>query len=340
MTSTLKRLLFLSAALLALPATSSANPLVVRASRPNYAESEVARPVVLAKEWAQFTLEYDYRSVTRYTDNNGNVHAADYKYRMSWLTLGMRYGFTRNLTLFLDIPYAVQSQRTGGTDGNAAINATGLGDARFGFAWQFYTREKESSLSSVALQWDTKQPSGNESPGEVGNRRIPLGTGTTNSSLSLLAKQRFGLVAAQGHLGYVHKFSAVTQWVRDETGPAGLNGRIKPGDELDAGIHLIVQPVNIAGVDGGIDWIRRSEAAIGHTSNGIDPSSDLKTVAGSGFEAVNGSARVLIEPSVNWTISGGVIVPLKSYNSGFFFPLEDLSQSYGTTFIGSATFRW
>ena len=336
----MKRLRTLTIAAAFLPSLASANPLVVRTSRPNYAESEVARPVVLAKEWAQFTLDYQFRPVTQFTDMDGKVHDATYKYRLSWLTLGMRYGFTRNLSLFLDIPYSVASRRTGGTDGNAAIDATGLGDARFGFAWQIFEREKTSSLTSVAVQWDTKQPSGNESPGEPGNRRLPLGTGTTNTGLTLLAKQRFGVVAAQGHVGYTHKFSAVTQWVRDQDGPAGLNGRIKPGNEIRAGAHLIAQPIALAGLDGGVDYVRRGNAAVGHTANNINPAADLKTVSGSSFEALDASGRVFLEPSVNWTLSGGVSFPLKSYNSGFFFPLEDLSQSYGTTFLGSATFRW
>ena len=193
----MKKFLWITAALLT-PSLARANPLVVRTSRPNYSETEVGRPVVLAKEWAEFTLGYQTRTVTQFTDANGKVQNADYKYRLSWLNLGMRYGFTRNLSLFLEIPYSIGTTRTGGADGNAPIRANGMGDASFGFAWQVFERERASSLTSVAVQWDTKQPSGNESPGEIGNRRIPLGTGTTNTGFRLLAKQRLGPIAAVG----------------------------------------------------------------------------------------------------------------------------------------------
>lgn len=348
----MKRLLAFSGAVFCLTqfaGVAHADPFVVRTSRPNYAESTVGRPVTIAKEWAEFGLSYEMRDVTQFTDDAGKTHPTDYKYRYSWLMLGMRYGFTRNLTLILDVPYDAGTTRTGGSDGNPAIHSHGLGDVRFGFQWQFLSREKGSNLTSLGLQVDTKQPSGNESPGEIGNRRIPLGTGTTNAGVALLAKQRLGPIAASANVGYVHKFSAVAQWVRDFDGPAGLNGRIKPGDEIDAGLHLMVQPIAFAGVEGGVDYISRADALVGHTANELNPAADLKTfpctaIGGfkscSNFTAVNATARVIVEPSVNWTFSGGVRVPVQSRNSAYFFPLEDLSQSYGTTILASAAFRW
>lgn len=333
-----KRLFFAATFLAASPAFAS--PFVVRTSRPNYAETEVARPLAIQKEWAEYTLSYTFREVTQYTDYDGNVEDLDYTYTISMLTADLRYGFTRNLSIYMSIPYHVGTTRDGGNDGAGTVTESGMGDVRFGFLWQLLNREKGSNLSSVALQLDTKQPSGNESPGAPGNRHLMLGTGTTNAGFMLHAKQRLGPVALLGRVGYTHKFSAVTMWVRDEEGPFGLNGRFKPGNELSAGASAIVQPIRLAAVIGGVDYISRAPSSVGATSDGINPASDLDEIPDSDFEALNASAKLLLEPSVNWDFGLGVTVPVMSRNSGMFFPMEDLSQSYGTTFTGSATFRW
>jgi hypothetical protein len=335
----------LSAALLAaglfVTAPVEAGPLVVRTSRPAYADTEIARPLTIAKEWAEFTLDYRFRDVSRVTGPNGKIHPAGYRYRMSWLTLGMRYGFTRDLTLFLDVPYSVGSQRTGAAPGDTrTIHATGMGDTRFGFGWQVYAREREAALTSVALQVDTKQPSGDGSAAAGGARSIELGTGTANLGLAVAGKQRLGPCAAVARAGYVHKFSAVAGWAPDHDAPSGFAARVKPGDEIDASVHVLAQALRRGELEAGLDYVHRENAAVGHTSRGLDPAAGLKTVAGSGFQALNASGRVIVEPDLHWSFSGGVAFPLMSRNSGFYFPLEDLSQSYGTTFLGSATFRW
>ena len=56
--------------------------------------------------------------------------------------------------------------------------------------------------------------------------------------------------------------------------------------------------------------------------------------------ALNASFRLLIEPSVNWDFSVGAQIPVMSRNSGALFPLEDVSESYGTTLVAGAIFRW
>lgn len=316
------------------------SPFRVRTSRPNYSESEVARPLVLQKEWAEFGLSYRFKQVTQVTDLDGEVHDADYTYTLSWLTLDARYGFTRNLTMYMSIPFSVYSTREGGADGEGTVTESGMGDVRFGFLWQVLARERGSMLSSVAVQLDTKQPSGNESPGAPGNRHLPLGTGTTNAGVYLHAKQRVGPVAAVLHGGYTHKFSAVTMWVRDLEGPLGLNGRFKPGDEIRAGGRLVVQPLALVALEGGADYVSRMPSAIGASSNHVSPGDGLVEIRGSDFEALHANVRLLVEPGVNWDFALGASIPVMSRNSGVFFPLEDLSESFGTTLVGSAIFRW
>lgn len=340
------------AALLASPA-AIAGPFVVRTSRPAYADTEVARPVTIAKEWAEFGLTYQYRDVTQFTDNAGKTHPTDYKYAMSWLALSARYGFTKNLTMFMNVPYSVESKRTGGADGETNVMGNGMGDVQFGVVWQAWQHEKGTALSSVAMQFDTKQPTGNESPGVPGNRSLMTGTGTTNAGFHLIGKQRMGPVAVIANAGYTHKFSAVTMWVRDTDGPGGLNGRIKPGNELGAGLHVIGQPIRLAAVDVGADYVSREAAKVGHTANGINPAADLatvpcqnRTVSGgtvescSNYEGLTASGRLIVDYNTNWDFVVGASVPLMSKNSDFFFPLEDLSTSYGTTVSGSVLFRW
>ena len=315
------------------------SPFRVRTSRPSYPEAIVARPLTLEKEWAEFGLTYAFRDVTQYSDSEGELHDTAYDFRYSWLNFDARYGFTKNMTFFMSIPFSVMSERTGGNDGEKSVSGTGMGDIRFGMTWQPYLRTSENALTALSLTWDTKQPSGNESAGAPGNRALLLGTGTTNTSLVLHAKQRIGPVAAVANAGYTHKFSAVTMWVRDTT-VNGLNGRFKPGDEITAGLHLQAQPIRLAALDVGADYVNRMESKVGASSNGVSPGNGLQTIPDSDFEALNASARVVIQPSVNWDFVVGASHPVMSRNSGVLFPLEDLSQSYGTTFNGGVLFRW
>lgn len=322
------------------PGKIGQSPFRVRTSRPNYSETEIGRPLAMQKEWVEFGLTYRVREVTEVTDSEGNVDDAGYTYRHSWLTFDTRYGFTRNLTMYMSLPYSVFSTLEGvQNEGN--VMQTGLGDVHFGLQWQVLHTSKAKSLTSVVVQWDTKQPSGNESPGTPGNRAIPLGTGTTNFGMYLAAKQRVGPIAATVRGGYVHKFSAVSMLVRDVDAPTlGLNGRFKPGDEVVASGMLLVQPINLIAVEGGASYVSRMPAAVGATSNGISPGDDLVEIEGSDFEALNASFRLLIEPSVNWDFSVGAQIPVMSRNSGALFPLEDVSESYGTTLVAGAIFRW
>lgn len=332
--------LLVTASIGASSAHASDGPFRVRTSRPEYAREEVARPVTLQKEWLELGLSYAYRDVTQYTDKDGEVRDADYDYRMSWLSLDARYGFTKNMTIFMSLPVSVYSERSGGNSSDGTVTESGLGDVRFGVQWQAFQRSSAKSLTSVAVQWDMKQPSGSESPGAPGDRHLLLGTGTTNTGLKVFAKQRVGPVAAIANVGYTHKFSAVTMWVRDTEGPAGLNGRFKPGDELTAGLHGLVQPIRFLAVDVGADYVNRAESSVGASSNGINPAANLETIPDSDFEALNASGRLIVQANTNWDFIGGVSFPVMSRNSGVFFPLEDLSQSYGTTFTGAVMFRW
>ena len=316
------------------------SPFRVRTSRPNYSEMEVARPLAIQKEWAEFGITYRVREVTQVTDRNGEVQDAGYTYTHSWATFDMRYGFTRNMTMYMSMPFAVSTMLVGVEDeGN--VMETGLGDIHFGLVWQVLHREKAKSMSSVVIQWDTKQPSGNESPGAPGARHISLGTGTTNAGMYVAGKQRMGPVAAILRAGYVHKFSGTSMWVRDIDAPTlGLNGRFKPGDEIVASGHLIVQPLTLLAVTGGADYVSRLPASVGATSEGVSPGEDLVEIKDTDFEALNANVRLLVSPSVNWDFAVGASVPVMSRNSGALFPLEDLTESYGTTLIGSAIFRW
>ena len=317
------------------------SPFRVRTSRPSYAEQEVARPLALQKEWAEFGLTYQFKEVTQFTDSEGNVEDATYTYTHSWLTLDARYGFTRNLTMYMSLPYSAYSTLEADND-DADASTRGLGDVHFGFVWQVLNKQPSpKALTSVVLQLDTKQPSGNESVGAPGNRHLPLGTGTTNAGLSVAAKQRVGPVAAIVRAGYVHKFSGTNMWVRDIDAPTiGLNGRFKPGNEITAGGHLILQPISLIAVQGGADYVNRGEAAIGATSDSISPGDDVVALKDTDFEALNASVRLFIEPSINWDFIVGFSTPVMSRNSQAFMPLEDLTQSYGNTITGSAIFRW
>lgn len=322
------------------PGKIGQSPFRIRTSRPNYSENEIGRALALQKEWAEFGLTWRAREVTEVTDADGNVNDAGYTYMHSWVTFDARYGFTRNLTMYMSMPYMVMSTLTG-VENEGNIQETGLGDVHFGLVWQVLHKSKAKSLTSVVVQWDTKQPSGNESSGGPGDRHLPLGTGTTNLGMYVAAKQRVGPIAATVRAGYVHKFSAVSMLVRDtDAATLGLNGRFKPGNEITASGALLVQPINLLALEGGATYVSRMPVAIGPTSNAISPGDDLEEIRGSEFEALNANVRLLVEPSVNWDFIVGVSVPVMSRNSGNFFPLEDVSQSYGTTLVTSAIFRW
>lgn len=329
----------------ALPQLASAQPFVVRTSRPDYPAYEAARPLVLEKEWLELSVDFGTKSVDQFTDSNGDVHDADYLFNRSLATLNIRYGLTSRWNMFLSVPYVVSTS----VETAAGVDTTdhGLGDLRVGADWEIY-RRREKKVSSAVLRMWTKQASGNEARGSLGQNHIILGTGTTDLGVMVLAKQQLPFSAVHARAGYVRKFSDIVQYVFDETNGGGLNGRFKLGDEVVLGAGAIIQPeiplgdrtTGLLGLALDAQYSLRQDAKIGPTSDDLFGGSDLDTLPDTGGSYFDVSARLLVEPTTNWTLSAGAVIPVMSQNSDRLWPLEDQNPSYGVTYTGTLAFRW
>ena len=345
--------LLLLASVVAVPLTASADPFVIRTSRPDYPNAEVARPLILEKEWLEFSLALDTKSVTQFTDADGNVRDADYDFSRSVVRADIRYGLTSKWNVFLSIPYIVSTSVE--TAAGVTAKDRGLGDLKLGVEWEFFGRREKRITSAVLRVW-TKQASGTEARGSLGDNHIILGTGTTDLGVMVLAKQQLPFVAVYGRAGYVRKFSDIVQYVFDDTNGGGLNGRFKLGDEIILGGSFLIQPTlavpsglrdkvgaeswGPVGLLIDVQYSIRDNAAIGPTSDDLFGGGDLSTLAETGGNYLDMTAKLLLEPTTNWTLALGATIPLASQNSDRLWPLEDQTPSYGVTYNGSLLFRW
>lgn len=327
------------------PQAASADPFVIRTSRPDYAAYEAARPLTLEKEWLELGVLFDSKSVNQYTDSSGEVHDATYQFNRNVANLSIRYGLTSRWNLFMHIPFVVSTA----VETGAGVEArdSGLGDLKLGADWEMYGK-REPSVTSVVLRVWTKQASGNEARGSLGDTHIILGTGTTDLGAMVLAKKQLPMSAVHARAGYIRKFSDIVQYVFDETNGGGLNGRIKLGDEVVVGAGGVFQPeitlgertTGMFGLAVDAQYSIKQDAAVGKTGNNVFGAGELERVPDSGGSYLDASARLLIEPSANWTVALGATVPIMSQNSDRLWPLEDQNPSYGVTYNANALFRW
>ena len=231
--------------------TAEAAGFQAKTMRAPLAAVEVERPLIIGKGWLELGVGLDWKSVgscwpstetclaeTGAWTNNGTVDAFD-DARWTYTTehLDLRYGISRRSELYWVVPfhYVHLENDLLGTD----TKDFGLGDPRFG--WRFEWVRKDAPTSSVVTDLYFKMPAGSESPGTyIGGpntvSNFVMSTGTMDAALFARGKQQFGPFAVTGSVGYVHRFSGVTQYVVEVTNYQ-FSGRFKPGSEVDVAIE-------------------------------------------------------------------------------------------------------
>lgn len=317
----------------------------------------VERPLVVGKGVLQLSAGFDWKQSSSYftgdDDEPWNFGAKEgedwrsYSNGATWsyrqFHLDVDWGFTKNSQLFLRIPFVWAHV---GNENGADLTAWGLGDVRLGVRQQIARRidPEGKANASLAAGLELKTPTGNESPGSYlsspGNLTyVPIGTGTYNLTLDVLARQQAGPIAIQGRAGFVARFSSVVQYlVEDQENQ--FNMRVDPGDGIEFDIGVIGQlgPYVALSLDFQNEY--RLPTRQGSTAKHIDPCHGCAEIEGSSGFWSDLRGGVSVSPSNRLQIDGFVAYTLAGKNSTFYWPLEDISPSRGVTAGGDVAFRF
>lgn len=336
-------MLLLALALWSDPA--SAAGFQAKTMRAPLAAVEVERPLIIGRGWLELGIGADYKYASGYWDADGQAQdwlGVDGKDGARWLytteRLDLRYGIARRADLYWSVPfhYVRLTNESLGTDtGNF-----GLGDPRFG--WRLEWLGKRAPTTSLISELELKLPAGSESaatyiggPNTV--QAFVLSTGTMDAALALKAKQQFGPVAITGGVGYVHRFSGVTQFTL-EVDQYQFLGRFKPGDEVRAQVEPMVQlgPVAAAGE---LAYRLRFVAAAGTTSGGLIPDDHLDPIEGTDGWALDVTPKLTVNVTRGVDVKAAVGIPLRGEDVSL-FPLELLTPTRGLTWSGQVLLRY
>jgi hypothetical protein len=300
---------------------------------------EVERPLVIGKGWLEGAIGYDYKAADGGWDADGNPYAWD---SAKWLytteRLGIRYGISRDGELYWDIPfhYVRLVNPVLGTD----TQTFGIGEPKFG--WRLQLFNKQIPTTSIVTDLQYKMPTGQEAVGTyIGGPNtvttFPLSTGQADLALYLRAKQQAGPLAITGSIGYVHRFSGVTQFVI-EVDQYQFAGRFKPGSEVRAELSPMVQVGPLA-LHADATYRRWFQAALGTTSGGFWWDAYLEPVADSDGWSLDAGGGAILNLTRGVDLAAGVNVPLRSEDL-LFFPLEDISATRGITYSTTVELRY
>ena len=192
---------------------------------------EVERGLLMPKGWVELGLQYDHKVALGAWSPDGTAEEWD-SARWTYTTqrADLRYGISQRAELYWSLPfhYVRLQNEPLGTD----TSTFGLGDAHFGWKLEWFKRA--APTTSVVTDLDFKLPTGSESPGSfIGGpntiTEFVLGTGQLDAGLHVRARQQLGPVSLTGAVGYVRRFSGVTQYTL-EVEEYQFLGRFKPGD--------------------------------------------------------------------------------------------------------------
>jgi hypothetical protein len=341
----------LSLALLYGARPAHAEGFQAKTMRAPLAAVEVERPLIIGKGWLEFGIGMDYKQAggcwpspgmclaeTGAWGADGTVDPFD-SARWTYTTqrVDVRYGITRRSEVYLNLPfhYVNLSNDTLGTN----TSDFGLGDPRVG--WRLEWIRKNAPTTSVVTDLQFKLPAGSESPGTfIGGpntvANFVQSTGTMDAALFVRGKQQFGPFAITGSIGYVHRFSGVSQYVL-ETDEYQFLGRFKPGSETQVAVEPMVQagPVAIAAE---VLYRLRSASAAGTTSPGIYPDAYLDPIEGTDGWSLDVTPAVTVAASRGVDLRVAMGIPLRGED--LLFPLEDITPTRGFTYSGTVEIRY
>jgi hypothetical protein len=337
-------LLILTALALTTPSAEAAG-FQAKTMRAPLSAVEVERPLVIGRGWLELGLGADYKLASGYWDDEGNsrdFEAGPGFEGAQWLyttqRADLRYGISRRGEIYASLPfhYVRLTNDELGTD----TSTFGLGDPRFGWRLEWFHRD--APTTSIISELEMKVPAGSESaatfiggPNTVST--FVMSTGTPDLSLTARGKQQLGPIAVEAGLGYVHRFSAVTQYVI-EVDQYQFLGRFRPGSEVRANLGALVQlgPVAV-GADG--LFRLRGAAASGTTSTGVIPDAHLDPIAGTEGWSFDLQPRLVANVTRGFDVDLGVGIPIRGEGLGL-FPLEEITPTRGITYSGSIELRY
>lgn len=300
---------------------------------------EVERPLVIGKGWFEVGFGYDHKQADGAWSESGQAvqwESAQWLYTTERLSI--RYGISRSGELYWDIPfhYVRLLNDELGTD----TSSFGIGEPKFGWKLELFNRSIPTS--SVVLDLQYKMPTGQETAGTyVGgpntNVSFPMSTGQADLAGFLRGKQQLGPVAIEASVGYVHRFSGVSQFVV-EVEEYQFSGRFKPGSEIRAELAPMVQlgPVALHGNAVFRQWFASS---LGTTAPGFFVDENLDVVEGSDGWSFDAGGGVIINATRGVDILASAMVPIRGEDL-YFFPLESISPTRGPTFSTSVELRY
>jgi hypothetical protein len=328
----------LTALMFSLPDAEAAG-FQVKTMRAPMSASEVERSVLIGRGWLEFDLGADIKNTTGYWDEQGQKQEFD---AANWLyttqRIGVRYGVTRRSEFFWLFPfhYVRLSNEKLGTD----TSDFGLGDLHVGYRYEWFRRD--APLTSIVTDFELRLPSGSEAPASfVGGpntvSEIVLSTGQPDLTLALKGKQQLGPISLMASIGYVRRFSAVTQFTI-EVDQYQFLGRFKPGDEIQAHFAPTVQLGPIALAAEGV-YGRRLLSKMGTTAAGLLPDNDLDVIQGTDGDYMDLTPSATIHLTRGFDISGGATIPLMGEDLSF-WPLEEISPTRGITYSATVELRY
>jgi hypothetical protein len=333
-------LLFLSA-----PAWAGSGALAVKTMREPLDVHEAARGLILPKGWLELNLAYDHHVGTgAWTDSGDGMFGhkdpfTSAKWRYMTESATVRYGLGPRVETWWRLPF--HEARLINDDLGTDTRDMSLGDPSFGATF-LLAGVHTAPVQQLAVDLAYKGPAGQESPGTyIGGplnfSQIIFTTGTPDLSVGLAAKQSMGPLGIVAHAAYLHRFSAVVQYLV-ELKELQFLGRIKPGDQLlgDLGVQLQAGPVCLEATG---KFTHRAITLVGTTSEGISPNLNLDPVANSDGNALDLDVGAVLQPSRGVDVILGATLPIAGEDLQF-FPIEDLQPTLGPTFHGALEVRY
>lgn len=300
---------------------------------------EVERPLIIGRGWLEFGLGVDVKRATGAWTGEGEMEPFD---SASWLytteRLDIRYGISRRAELYWNVPFHYVHLTNPLLKTDTAD--FGIGDPRFG--WRLEWLRRSAPTGSLVTELEFKMPAGSESPASYigGPNTVSAfvqSTGTADTSLTARYKQQLGPAAITAGLGYVYRFSGVTQYVI-ETEQQQFLGRFKPGSETRVSVEPAVQ-IGPAHLSAEALLRLRQATSVGTTSGGLFPDAYLDPIEGSDGMSLDVTPALTLNVSRSVDVRAAVGIPLMGEDL-LLFPLEDISPTYGITYSGTVEFRY
>lgn len=332
------------------PAAASANPFDLKAQLEPMPISEALRPTKLDVGWIEFGFRYDAKiglgrfgpdgSVNLF-DNGTDDPSDDTLWLVHTPSLHVRWGLSRRLELFWDLPYKVASLNNGNL-GTRTVDHS-LGDPTFGARLEIIDGwEEEAGNFDLVFETWVKNPAAKESPGSyIGGPLNVTGFVFTSGTFDwwLGAAGKVALsdgFSIGGRLGYLVRWGGIVQYL--VALDSSTSGRMDPGDEVRAELDLIGD-FGPAALRITPRFAHRQLTRVGTTSAGLSPNQTLKPVAGSDGITLDVDAALTFHVSRTIDIWLFGSMPLVGEDLTF-FPIEDLHPTWGPRVGGALEVRY